>query len=269
LISVTAASEQTAALLAFKRERLLGAVEDVEPVRGVPGAVALTTPSLPNVWELNLLLAAPALGADEVAGMFAACEEVQGASGLLHRKLRLSEARDRDEQAVGAGARRLGWRFDNELLMVRRRAPDRGPVGGGVTDVDPDAVARASELFLRREPHGRNPDVRRQLVAQYERWEASAPRARRLGVVQDGRVVAWCRLYEDGRLTEIDDVSVLHDQRGRGLGRMLIEAALAEVPDDRVLFLCADPDDWPQRLYSRLGFEVVGRRVGATRADPP
>jgi len=168
-------------------------------------------------------------------------------------------------EAVDAGARRLGWRFDHELLMVRRRAPDRAPVKGEVIDLDRDAVARASDMFLRREPQGRDPDVRRQLVVQYERWEASAPRARRLGVVRDGRVVAWCRLYEDGRLTEIDDVSVLHDQRGRGLGRMLIEATLAEVPDDRVLFLCADPDDWPQRLYRRLGFEVVGRRVGATR----
>jgi hypothetical protein len=28
---------------------------------------------------------------------------------------------------------------------------------------------------------------------------------------------------------------------------------------DDLTFLVADADDWPQRLYERLGFETVGR----------
>jgi ribosomal protein S18 acetylase RimI-like enzyme len=261
------AADETGALLAFKRERLLGAVEHAEPVDRIPGALLLSTPSLHAVWELNLLLAPPRLPSDQIADLFALCDELQGAQALAHRKLRLSAAGQRDEQALEYGVQRRGWRVDRELLMVRCREPDRIATRGAVRELDPGAVAVASELFLRREPQGRDPGVRRQLVAQYERWEASAPSARRLGIVEDDRVVAWCRLYEDARTTEIDDVSVLHDERGRGLGRMLIEATLAEVPDDRLLFLCADPDDWPHQLYARLGFEVVGRRAGATLAD--
>jgi hypothetical protein len=45
-----------------------------------------------------------------------------------------------------------------------------------------------------------------------------------------------------------------------------MEGALAAVPDDQLLFLCADPHDWPQQLYRRLGFDVAGRRIGATRS---
>jgi ribosomal protein S18 acetylase RimI-like enzyme len=77
-------------------------------------------------------------------------------------------------------------------------------------------------------------------------------------------VLAWCRLYDDHRVTEIDAVGVLPDRRGEGLGRALLEGALARVPGDRMLFLCADAEDWPKGLYVKLGFDVVGERLGAT-----
>jgi GNAT superfamily N-acetyltransferase len=114
------------------------------------------------------------------------------------------------------------------------------------------------------EPDTRDPEVRRQLVVQHDHWARGAAVARRIGVVEDGHVVAWCRLYDDHRVTEIDAVGVLPDRRGEGLGRALLEGALARVPRDRMLFLCADAEDWPKRLYGKLGFDVVGERIGAT-----
>jgi len=266
---VQQASDQIARALAFKRERVIGAAEIAEPVPGVPGALALSSPSLSLVWELNLMLGPPAEHANGIGQLFDACEHVQRAQGLSHRKLRIPELRAGDDLALIAEAKRLGWRVDRELVMVRRRRSDRTPRVGAVQELDQALVAEAADRFLRRESHGHGPTARRQLVAQYERWEASAPSAWRLGVVKGGRAVAWCRVYDDGQTTEIDDVSVLHERRGRGLGRMLMEGALTRVPRDRLLFLCADPDDWPQQLYRRLGFDVVGQRLGASRSDSP
>ena len=261
-------AEQIARALAFKRERVVRAAELAEPVADVPGALALSSPSLSLVWELNLLLSPPAPQAHSVGKLFDTCERVQRAQGFTHRKLRISDPFAAEERALVAESRRLGWRIDRELVMVRRRKSDRVPRAGAVQELDRALVADAADRFLRREPQGHGPVARRQLVAQYERWEASVPSAHRLGVVKGGCAVAWCRVYDDGQTAEIDDVSVLHERRGRGLGRMLIEGALTLIPNDRMLFLCADPDDWPQMLYRRLGFDVVGQRLGASRPDP-
>ena len=76
--------------------------------------------------------------------------------------------------------------------------------------------------------------------------------------------MAWCRVYDDNGVSEIDAVGVLPDRRGEGLGRALLEGAIASVPNDRLLFLCADAEDWPKDLYGKLGFDVVGERLGAS-----
>ena len=158
-----------------------------------------------------------------------------------------------------------GWNVDRELVMVRRRSQDKEPAGQlAVRGITADEIAPAEDEFLMAEPDSRDPEVRRQLIAQHAHWERGATAARRIGVVEDGRVLAWCRLYDDHRVTEIDAVGVLPDRRGEGLGRALLEGVLAQVPDDRMLFLCADAEDWPKRLYGKLGFDVVGERLGAS-----
>jgi ribosomal protein S18 acetylase RimI-like enzyme len=253
-------------LLEFKSQRLLAAVEIANPVPGAPEALALFTPSLPRVWELNLLLAPPRPDRECIERLLVSCEEIQGAAGLAHRKLRLAGSYGTEELATAA-AGAAGWQLDRDLLMVHQRAPDRPPGTSTVQDVDSAAVKLAEDSFLSHEPHGRDPETRRQLADQYDRWEQAAPVCRRLGIVDEDRVVAWCRLFDDGRIAEIDDVCVLFERRGLGLGRELMEGAIAAAPPGRVLFLCADPDDWPRQLYERLGFEAVGERVGANR--PP
>ena len=150
--------------------------------------------------------------------------------------------------------------------MVRRRPGDRPPgQDHAVRPVGLEELEPSEEEALRAEPAGRDPKVRRQLIAQHERWEAAAPAAERLGIAEGGRVVAWCRVYDDGAVSEIDGVMVLPAARGRGLGRALMEGVLDRIPAGRAVFLLADADDWPRHLYGRLGFDVVGERIGATR----
>ena len=68
-------------------------------------------------------------------------------------------------------------------------------------------------------------------------------------------------LYSHNGVGQVEDVVTLEPYRGRGLARALVLRAAAEsraVGND-LTFLVADADDWPQRLYERLGFETVGR----------
>jgi GNAT superfamily N-acetyltransferase len=238
-----------AAALAFKREHRLRAVERVEPVQELPGALAAQTPSLHHVYELNLVLAPADAPGERVAD---ACAR----RGLPKARL--------DGDATGAGFP-PGWDVERELVMVRRRPPDRAPGPDRVRPVGLAELDPSEEEFLRPALHAREPEIRRQLIAQHERWEAAAPAFQRLGIAEHGRVVAWCRVFDDGRLAEIDAVGVLPAERGRGLGRALMEGVLEHIPPGRTVFLVADEDDWPRRLYARLGFDAVGTCTGATR----
>jgi ribosomal protein S18 acetylase RimI-like enzyme len=261
----TASSGVLAAALGFKRAQLLAAVDRVEPVDGLPGALALWTPSLERVWELNLLVARGGDARGDIERAAGECERLQAAAGLGHRKLRFADDTPADLVTSVVGER--GWRVERDLVMVHGAGADRPGEPGRVEDLDPEALARSEDEFLRAEPYGRDDESRRQLVAQHDRWARFARTARRLGIVEDGRVVAWCRMYDDGALVELDAVGVVPAERGRGLGRALMEGALALAPADRPVFLLADADDWPRELYEKLGFEVVGERVGVTGPD--
>ena len=249
--------------LEFKRAQLLKAVEQVEPIDEVDGALALSTPSLPRVWELNLVLAPQATDRDTIERLLAAAERLQAAAGHLHRKVRLSEPGPADD-ALESLATAAGWACERDLVMVRRRPPDKEPAGRvTVREITEEELAPPEDRFLRAGPEGKDDEIRRQLIAQNERWARGATVARRIGVVEDGAVVAWCRLWDDGRVTEIDAVGVLPDRRGEGFGRALLEGALSRVPGDRMLFLCADTEDWPKHLYGqarvRRGWRTAGR----------
>jgi ribosomal protein S18 acetylase RimI-like enzyme len=256
-------ADALAAVLDFKRAQLLKAAEHVEPVTEVEGGLAVFSPALSRVWELNLLLAPAGASAAAIERLMEASERLQGAAGLRHRKLRLGGPGPADVLERLAGA--AGWDLDRELVMVRRRAPDGRPAPRvAIREIGADELASAEDRFLRSEPYGRDPAVRRELIAQHERWARAVTVARQIGIVEDGQVVGWCRLYDDRGLTEIDSVGVLPERRGRGLGRALLEGVLAAVPPDRMLFLLADTADWPKDLYGRLGFDAVGERLGAT-----
>jgi GNAT superfamily N-acetyltransferase len=240
----------------------------VEPVPDVAGALAVFTPSLPDVWELNAVLAAEGADRDMLAPLLAAAERVQGAAGLRHRKLRLSDARlAGGDLAALAGA--AGWTLDRDLVMVRRRVPDRiTGSGAAVREISTEEIRNPEDRFLMSEPGGGDAAVRRQLLVQHERWERAATAAWQFGIVEDEGVLAWCRVYEHDGVTEIDGVAALAEHRGRGLGRALLEGVLARIPDDRLLFLLADTEDWPKDLYGRLGFDAIGERQGATKLPP-
>jgi GNAT superfamily N-acetyltransferase len=58
----------------------------------------------------------------------------------------------------------------------------------------------------------------------------------------------------------VDDVYTVPEARGRGFARALIThaVALAREAGAGLIFIVADDEDWPKRLYERLGFRAVG-----------
>jgi len=74
-------------------------------------------------------------------------------------------------------------------------------------------------------------------------------------------VCAYAKLRHRGGVAQVEDVVVLPEQRGTGLGRLVTTAALVAGMelDPELLFIVADDDDWPKELYARLGFDPVGR----------
>jgi ribosomal protein S18 acetylase RimI-like enzyme len=89
----------------------------------------------------------------------------------------------------------------------------------------------------------------------------------------DGRVVGWCDVFPSPREVSqhvgVLGMGLLPGYRGRGLGRRLIDAALAAAADR---FEQVDLDVYAsnaaaQALYRRSGFVEQGRKRGGRKVD--
>jgi ribosomal protein S18 acetylase RimI-like enzyme len=213
---------------------------------------------VPRRWDSNYLHVHRRLDSVDAGELAAEAERVQGAAGLSHRKLEL-----RDE-AAGArlepGFRELGWTVHRNLLMARRRDPDRRNDAIDVEEVELDALAgpRASEL--QQYEWGRDPEVLRQLQ-HAKRLLAEVVQTRFFAVLEGGRPVSWAELYLAGRTAQIEDVGTLESRRGRGYARAVVLRAADEAgrAGAELTFLVADDQDWPKELYRKLGFDELGR----------
>ena len=236
-------------ILAYLSRTEEGAVDEVRPTRH---GVALLTPSLPLVWQLNAVrVEDPAAGPRK---LIAEADRVLADCG--HRKLVVHD------EELGCRLRPSleaeGWNAYRLMVMVRRRPPDRAPPARAGGEVDRDAGAAALDAFRREQPFGWQDEAVRQLAAMDDR----------LGSLAQGRYFAApptdpasaCRLYSDGGLAQIDEVGTLEARRGRGHARAAVlaaaEAAAAAGSDP--VFLLTDAADWPQELYRRLGFDEIG-----------
>jgi ribosomal protein S18 acetylase RimI-like enzyme len=77
----------------------------------------------------------------------------------------------------------------------------------------------------------------------------------------DGEVAAYCRLYSDGGVSQIEDVATLPSRRGNGFARDVVARAIGEAAGSGDLtFIVSVAGGWVALWYSRLGFEEVGVR---------
>ncbi len=81
------------------------------------------------------------------------------------------------------------------------------------------------------------------------------PTTRHLLVRQDGELVGYARVLDDGDWARIGRVVVRADRRGQGLGDALVRAALEEIGDREVRL---DAQTGLVGWYATYGFEVSG-----------
>src|SRR5262245_47757503 len=213
---------------------------------------------LPRRWDSNYLLVEQVpdgVGAEELA---TEADRVQGAAGLMHRKLEL-----RDEEAgarLEPQFRALGWTVNRHLLMALHRAPDRDPDRGRVEQVDAATLREVRARQIHGYEWGADPEVVEQLYSA-KLLLPEVVDARFFAVVVDEEPVSWTDLYVSSGTAQIEDVGTLEEHRGHGYASAVVLHAAdeARAAGADLVFLVADDEDWPKELYRKLGFDELGR----------
>lgn len=237
-----------------------------DEVREEDWGVALLTPSLPQVWDASwLAIERAGLAVEELVALG---DRVLGGAGFEHRTLLLCDTADGPRLRPEFEAL-PGWEVERVLYMTWREDTGREPAA------TVGEVPFAAAMPLRREL------VRESMPPGVERLKETAEqlleRNRRAGAVAGDRwflspagepASACCLLAGEG-VAQVEDVGTLERARERGLAQAVVLAALAEARAlaPELIFIAADAADWPQLMYAKLGFEMVGE-VHILRRQP-
>jgi len=207
--------------------------------------------------------------AERLAG---AAERALAPTALEHRRITVAD--EHLGESLAPGFATLGWTVERLSVMVLRGDPATraqaapAEAGPAAEEVTAPALRPLLGRLLRAMPHVRDEETVRQLMDEGDLTGRVAA-TRRFAAPAGGPYAAACRLHLDGGTAEIDDVGTLEDERRRGLGGAVLEAALgaARAGGRDLVFLLADEHDWPRAWYRRLGFVPLGVRWAFTR--PP
>jgi GNAT superfamily N-acetyltransferase len=223
----------------------------------------LRADAIRGYWEFN------AIRVEDDGGGLAAdalrAEADRRLGDLSHRRLEVWDA------ALGRRLRAdlhdLGWaverlvvmRHEGELPALRRPA--------AVEEVDVAVSRDLREEWLRDGTWGdRGQDAVTAFLVMEEHVLARLP-SRAFVVFAGGRPAAYARLRVSDRGAEVEDAYCSPAHRDRGyasacVARAVREARAAGAED---VWIAADDEDWPKRLYARLGFAPVWVYHGFTR----
>ena len=240
-------------------------------VQGPPGLRGTFDSDWPASHMSNRVLVDAALPLDvDAAAVLAFVDEVFAGRCLDHRKVDVLD--DIVGQRLAPGLADAGYEASPVLVMVAGPTAVRTPGVVVVETVDEGAVASLVEKGWWLEAPDFSAETVRQLVGR----RAAAERAGTLTrlAVRDpatGALVAKTDLLLRGQLAEVDDVLTLPDHRGRGYASALVLDAVdrARSAGVELIYLQAAEDDWPQHLYTRLGFETFGRIHEHSLTDLP
>jgi ribosomal protein S18 acetylase RimI-like enzyme len=246
--------ERAAAFEELIRDRC---VERVVETRFGP---ALFNDTLSTIWSLNVLRAERPgdATADQIA---TEADRVQ--AELAHRRVILPPG----AAVLEEGFRRIGWKPDHFLFMVYRGGGEPADTAR-VEKIEPGRLRRLREEIIREW----QPDADEKTVSEMNAatlLQVKAANSRIFGIVEDGEVVSSAQLFSDGGTAQVEDVATLPAYRGRGHAKALVTRAVEEAVagNHEFIFLVAEGDDWPKKLYNRLGFEEVGSRFAFLRRD--
>ena len=224
----------------------------------------LTDDRFPDRWDSNLLrVERPLDGAD-------ARTLAEHADRLLarfrHREIVVQD--DEDGERLAPGFRDLGWEADHLVFMVQHREPERAPLPLETLEID---LATIHPLVVETnvQGHGGMSVRDAEMLADYRRVLIDRLDVRFFVALLDGEPAGYCELYVHDGVAQIEDVNTLERFRNRGAARAFVSRAIAEgrAAGADLVFLIADANDWPRRLYDTMGFDPVGHCWQFTR--PP
>jgi GNAT superfamily N-acetyltransferase len=238
--------------LAFQRETVRLVAEEVSDI---PEGWLIRTRSLPLVWSLNQVRVSRPIEAGDAVAL-----AERHLADLPYRQLLV------EHEASGARLERelarQGWRVDREVTMRLARGRDREVDTSTVVEPPTEDVLELMTRWMREGSAHRPTAQEERELAQSWQLEWTARNAQLLGLRgQSGGLAAITMLYSDGAIAQVEDVYTVPEERGRGFARALVTRAvkLAGEGGHELTFIVADDRGWPKDLYSRLGFEPVGR----------
>lgn len=229
-----------------------------EEIREYEWGRAFFCPSLPLVWDLNwVLIERPGMPAAEV---IAAADEAL--ASFEHRTVAI-----RGEDDGARLARELeafpDWEVETTLYMVWRGAPSSPPT----TETRETPLAGCEELrreLIRAElpPEATELEATTEQLLEMNRRFAAVAGDRWFVAPSQDPASACCLLSDGDRgIGQVEDVGTLKAARGRGLAQAVVLAAASASQEtgQRVTFISADADDWPRKMYAKVGFETCGQ----------
>lgn len=210
---------------------------------------------LPHRYSSNLLWVEVDAVPTTAEALSRQAERILGGAGLAHRKV---NADGEVGRGLAPGFLELGWTVERLALMTLGRDPDR-PASIPVEVVRFGDVRPVVETVVRRFEVTADEAILRELVGFKELAERRAG-VRFVVAKVDGRIAVECELYVGEGVAQIEDVNTLEEFRGRGAARAVVLGAAQRAREEGadLVFLVADEEDWPIRLYERLGFERAG-----------
>jgi GNAT superfamily N-acetyltransferase len=217
-------------------------------VRRLPFGIARLSPDVPLVWSMNAVEVTRPVAVSE---LLSAIDPVFRDEGLGHRMVATGVAEVAWTLVPALTDR--GWRHEGLVTMVHDGVTRPALSTPGIGAVDLNTWAAHADAFVADEPWGRDPAVQQAMAVRDRRLAERVSTA--FLMAADGS--AGCHVYRHGRIAQIENVHVLSQARGEGLGRGLMAAALAACGDADTVFVVAGATDWPRDWYGRLGFAPV------------
>jgi ribosomal protein S18 acetylase RimI-like enzyme len=237
-------------------------------VERLPYGFSFLDERLPLVFFANLLWVTATAADDAISAAQLIADADRRLANYTHRWAIVEHEplwRALDDDLAAAG-----WGSETHVYMTHRHAPDRLPDLSAVREVGHDGVLTAERRFTQAQPWCTDPEAGRQVIEHHRRiGELLGERC--FAAYAGDEVCAYAKLRHVDGVAQIEDVVVLAEHRGAGLGRLVTSAALAAAMElePELLFIVADDDDWPKELYGRLGFAPMGRVRAYHRLPPP
>jgi ribosomal protein S18 acetylase RimI-like enzyme len=231
---------------AFRRWHLPWKERVCEEVRPFSHGTVFRSPHLPDYWTYNcILLERPMEAGDMIA---AADREL---AGCAHRSVEWMVPMP--DEVVGE-LRERGWMAQPLVYMLHdgRALPEQR---AELAEVDYDAVRELRDIW-HREDFGEHTET--ETFHKQAREVAELADVRVLAAVEGGRPNGFAQVETHDAGSEVTQVYVRAECRGAGLGRALTARAIrvgAEAAPR--VWICAERDNRPRRLYQRLGFRPV------------